>query len=129
MDVIGDFLTRIRNAGKAEHEKVDLPSSKVKVGIAEVLKQYGYIKDFRVVKVGVRSMMRVYLRYLDDGSHAIEQLRRVSTPGLRRYIHADKIPQVRSGYGISILSTNKGIVGNKEATEKKLGGEILCQVW
>lgn len=129
MDVIGDFLTRIRNAGKAEHEKVDLPSSKVKAGIAEILKAQGYIKDFRVVKVGVRSMMRIYLRYLDNGQHAIEQVRRVSTPGLRRYVASHKIPQVRSGYGISILSTNKGIVGNKEAAEKKLGGEILCQVW
>lgn len=129
MDVVGDFLTRIRNAGKAQHEKVDLPSSKVKVGIAEILKAQGYIKDFRVVKVGVRSMMRVYLRYLDDGSHAIEQIRRVSTPGLRRYVRHDKIPAVRSGYGIAIISTNKGIVGNKEALEKKLGGEVLCQVW
>ncbi len=129
MDVIGDFLTRIRNAGKAQHEKVDLPSSKVKVGIAEILKNSGFIKDFRVVKVGVRSMMRVYLRYLDNGQHAIEQIRRVSTPGIRRYVRSDKIPQVRQGYGISILSTNKGIFGNKEAAEKKLGGEVLCQVW
>ncbi len=129
MDVISDFLTRVRNAGQAKHEKVDVPSSKVKAGIAEILKDAGLIKDFRVVKVGVQSMMRIYLRYLDNGDHAIEELRRVSTPGRRVYVKCERIPKVRSGYGFSILSTNKGIISSKEAEEKKLGGELLCQVW
>lgn len=129
MDTVANFLTRIRNAGAASHEKVDLPSSNVKVGIAEILKSSGYIKDFKVVKVGVQSMMRVYLKYMDNGKHAIEQIRRVSTPGKRLYTAFDKIPKVRSGYGISILSTNKGIISNKDAAEKKVGGELLCEVW
>ncbi len=129
MDVLAELFTRIRNAGNANHEKVDIPSSKLKTGVVEVLKTFGFIKDFRIVKVGSKSMMRVYLRYLDSGSHAVTQIRRISRPGLRVYVGSDEIPKVRQGYGVSILSTNKGILSSKDAREKKLGGELLCQVW
>ena len=129
MDTIGEFLTRIRNAGLAKHEKVDVPSSNVRVGLATVLQDTGYIKSFKVVKDGRQGMMRIYLNYLDDGRHAITDVSRASRPGRRLYVRCQKIPNVRSGYGISILSTNKGIMGSKEATEKKLGGELICTIW
>ncbi|MDZ4661819.1 MAG: 30S ribosomal protein S8 [Pseudomonadota bacterium] len=129
MDVLAELFTRIRNAGKAQHEKVDIPSSKLKAGVVEVLKSFGFIKDFRVVKVGSKSMMRVYLRYLESGEHAVTQIRRVSRPGLRVYVGSGDIPKVRQGYGVSILSTNQGIISSKDARDKKLGGELLCQVW
>jgi small subunit ribosomal protein S8 len=129
MDTIGEFLTRIRNAGLAKHEKVDIPASKVRTGIATVLLENGYIKNFKVVKDGKQGIMRVYLAYLENGRHAITEVRRASRPGRRLYVQCEKIPNVRSGYGMSILSTSKGIMGSKEATEKKLGGELICTVY
>jgi len=129
MDTIGEFLTRIRNAGLAKHEKVDVPSSNVRVGLATVLRDTGFIKNFKVVKDGRQGIMRLYLRYNEDGRHAITEVSRASRPGRRLYVRCENIPSVRSGYGISILSTNKGIMGSKEATEKKLGGELICTIW
>ncbi len=129
MDTIGEFLTRVRNAGLARHEKVDVPSSKVRVGIAGVLKQGGYIRDFKVVKDGKQGMMRIYLRYLDDGRHAITTIERSSRPGRRLYVTCESIPNVRSGFGISVLSTSKGIMSGKKATESRLGGELVCTLW
>jgi small subunit ribosomal protein S8 len=129
MDTIGEFLTRVRNAGLAKHEKVDVPSSKVRVGIATVLKDCGYIRNFKVVKDGKQGMMRVYLAYSDDGRHAITEIQRASRPGRRHYVQCSNIPNVRSGFGMAVLSTSKGIMGSKEATEKKLGGELICTVY
>lgn len=129
MDTIGDFLTRIRNAGTAKHEKVDVPASNIRKGIASILKDFGYIKAFREAKDGKQGVMRVYLNYTSNGKPAIDTVKRVSTPGKRVYIKSDDIPQVRSGYGIAILSTSKGIMSGKEAAEKKLGGEYLLKVW
>ncbi len=129
MDTIGEFLTRIRNAGSAKHEKVDVPSSNMRVGIATVLRDAGFIKSFKVVKDGKQGMMRVYLRYDEKGRHVISNISRVSKPGRRVYVRCEEIPNVRSGYGISILSTSKGVMSNKEAVEKKLGGELICTVW
>lgn len=129
MDTIGEFLTRIRNAGLAKHEKVDIPASKLRVGIATVLRDSGYIRNFKVVKDGKQGMMRVYLQYNDDGRHAITDLNRASRPGRRLYVQCEKIPNVRSGFGMAILSTSKGVMGSKEAAEKKLGGELICTVW
>ena len=130
MDTISEFLTRIRNAGLAKHEKVDIPSSNVRVGLATVLRDTGYIRSFKVVKDGKQGMMRVYLKYVDEDSrHAIEAIDRRSRPGRRFYVQCTQIPNVRSGFGISILSTSSGIMGGKEATERKLGGELLCTVW
>ena len=129
MDKVAEFLTRIRNAGAAKHEKVDVPASKLRGGVAAVLKDAGYVKNFKVVKDGKQGMMRVYLAYKSDGSHAITSVRRSSRPGRRYYVSSDKIPSVRSGYGMAIISTSSGIMGSKEATEKGLGGEVLCTLY
>jgi small subunit ribosomal protein S8 len=129
MDTISEFLTRVRNAGLAKHEKVDVPSSNLRVGLATVLRDSGYIRNFKVVKDGKQGIMRIYLNYSDDGAHAISDLKRVSRPGRRLYVRCEQIPNVRSGYGMSILSTSKGIMGSTEATAKKLGGELLCTIW
>ncbi len=129
MDTIGDFLTRIRNAGTAKHEKVDIPSSGVRVGIANVLKDAGFIKNFRVVRDGKQGVMRIYLRYKDDGRHIITAVERRSRPGRRFYIPKDAIPSVRSGFGIAVLSTSKGVLSGKQAAEANVGGELICTVW
>jgi len=129
MDTISEFLTRVRNAGLAKHEKVDIPSSNVRVGLATVLRDTGYIKNFKVVKDGKQGIMRLYLRYNEEGKHVISDISRASRPGRRLYVRCAQIPSVRSGYGMSIVSTSKGLMGSKEATEKKLGGELVCTIW
>ena len=129
MDTIGQFLTSIRNAGAARLEKVDVPSSNMRVGIAKILQDEGYIRSFKVAKDSKQGVMRVYLRYDENGKHIISKIQRVSTPGRRFFSKAADIPFVRSGFGFSILSTNKGIVSSKQAKNLKLGGEILCEVW
>lgn len=129
MDTMAAFLTRIRNAGLAKHEKVDVPASNFRIGVATVLRDCGYIRNFKVVKDGKQGIMRVYLRYNDDGRHAIETINRVSRPGRRVYVQCAQIPNVRSGFGISVLSTSQGVMSGKQAAEKKLGGELLCTVW
>lgn len=129
MDTVAEFLTRIRNAGKAQHEKLDVPSSNMRVGIATILEKKGYIRSFKVVRDGKQGVMRIYLRYNQAGGHAIQNLERVSRPGCRVYVGANEIPRVRSGFGMAILSTSKGVMAGDEATEKKLGGELLCKIW
>jgi small subunit ribosomal protein S8 len=129
MDTIGNFLTRIRNAGMARHDKVDVPSSNIRVGIANVLQEAGFIRSFKVAKDDKQGIMRVYLKYTPKGEHVISTLRRVSTPGKRVYVKADKIPEVRSGFGVAVLSTNKGVMSGEDAAKSKVGGEVLCQVW
>lgn len=129
MDTIGNFLTRIRNAGMAKHEKVDIPSSLVRQGIAKVLQNQGYIRDFKVARDGKQGMMRVYLKYNEKGEPVIKHLSRVSRPSRRIYVKASEIPKVRSGYGLAILSTNKGILSGDEVTDNNVGGELLCKVW
>lgn len=129
MDTIAQFLTVIRNAGNARHEKVDLPASKVRAGVAQILANEGYIRSFKVAKDSKQGIMRVYLKYSENGEPAITALDRVSTPGRRLYVKATQIPKVRSGLGMCILSTSKGIMSDKQATEKNLGGELLCTVW
>ena len=125
MDTIGDFLTVIRNGVKAGHEKVDVPSSKMKEAIAEVLKKTG----FKVVKDGKQGVMRVYLNYNDNGQPKIIGIRRMSRPGRRYYVNSEKIPNVRSGYGLSVLSTSRGVMSGGEAKQLNVGGELLCLVW
>ena len=129
MDTIGNFLTRVRNAGMAKHEKVDLPNSNMRVGIAKVLKEAGYIRSYKVAKDGKQGVMRVYLRYDQSGSHSIKKIHRVSSPGKRIYVSAGEIPKVRSGFGLAILSTNRGILSGEEAAKQNVGGEIICKVW
>ena len=129
MDTVGDFLTRIRNAGMARHEKVDVPSSNLRKGIAKILMENGYIKNFREANDGKQGVMRVYLNYDARGNTVISKLQRVSTPGKRVYVKSSEIPQVRSGYGLAVISTSQGIMSGKEATQSKVGGEYLLKVW
>lgn len=129
MDTISQFLTLIRNAGAAKHEKVDMPASKVRAGIAQILVNEGFIRSFKVAKDSKQGIMRVYLKYDEAGAHAINSIDRVSRPGRRVYVKSDNIPSVRSGLGMTIVSTNKGIMSGKQATEQKLGGELLATIW
>ena len=129
MDTIGDLLTRIRNAGAFKHDKVDLPSSNLRSGIAEILQKEGYIRNFKVAKDGKQGMMRVYLKYDNEGAHVIQKVERVSKPSRRIYVNATSVPKVRSGYGLAIISTNKGILSGSEAQKQNVGGEVLCQIW
>ena len=129
MDRISDFCTRVRNAISARHVKVDIPHSKLQVGIAEQLKNYGYIQGYRVAQMGAQGMIRIYLKYKNEGAPAITRIERLSKPSRRSYVKARSVPSVCSGYGLVILSTSKGIVGGKEAKDLNVGGEILCQIW
>ena len=128
-DPIADMLTRIRNAGSARHETVDIPNSKMKKAIAEILLEEGYIKSFQLIDDGTQAVIRVTLKYLPGKEKAIQGLRRVSKPGLRVYAGADELPQVLRGLGIAIISTSKGIMTDKKARAQHVGGEVLAFVW
>ena len=128
-DPIADFLTRIRNACMANYERVDVPSSKIKMSIAKLLKEEGYISNYKLVKDKRQGILRVYLKYDDKNVPIIGGLERISKPSCRVYVKHDKIPQVLNGYGTAILSTSKGILTDREARKQKLGGELLCKVW
>ena len=128
-DPIADLLTRIRNASRAEHEKVDIPASKLKVRIAEILKDEGFIKNFRVLEDDKQGTLRVYLKYGTGNEKMISGLVRVSTPGRRVYVTHDKIPAILGGMGVVILSTSRGIMTGAHARKLNLGGEVLCYVW
>ncbi|PWU13782.1 MAG: 30S ribosomal protein S8 [Bdellovibrio sp.] len=129
MDKVGEFLTRIRNAGDARHEKVDIPSSKLRIGIADILEKQGFIRSYKVAKDSKQGIMRIYLKYDEGGHHAISSISRVSRPGRRVFVRAAEIPVVRSGLGTTILSTSQGLMSGIEAKQKNVGGEILCRVW
>lgn len=129
MDTVGDFLTVIRNGLAAKHDKVDIPASKLKAAIAEVLKTNNYISNYKVVKDGKQGVMRVYLSYKDNGEPKIQGLKRASRPGLRRYVGKDDVPNVMSGYGMTVLSTSKGVMSGGEARKQSVGGEVLCYIW
>jgi len=128
-DPIADMLTRVRNAQRASHELVNIPSSKLKINVAKVLKSEGYIKNFRIISDGQHSFIRVFLKYDKEGVAIIEGIKRVSKPGCRVYAGSDEIPKVLNGYGINILSTSKGLMTDNEARKVGVGGEILCAVW
>ena len=128
-DPVADMLTRIRNAGRARHAETALPSSKMKLAIARVLKEEGFIDDVNVEAAGGKAQLRIKLRYNDEGQLLIDGLRRVSRPSCRVYVGAEEIPKVRNGLGISVLSTNKGVMSDRIAREQRVGGEILCEVW
>ena len=128
-DPIADMLTRIRNAGSARHETVDVPNSKMKKAIAEILLEEGYIKSFQLIDDGTQGVIRVTLKYLPGKEKAIQGLRRVSKPGLRVYAGADELPQVLRGLGIAIISTSKGIMTDKKARAQHVGSEVLAFVW
>lgn len=128
-DPIADMLTRIRNAGTAKHETVDVPASKMKISIAQILLDEGYIKAFKVIEDGRQGVIKVTLKYTDSKAQVITGLRRVSKPGLRIYSNCKDMPKVMKGLGIAIVSTSKGIMTDKKAREMNVGGEILAFVW
>lgn len=127
-DPISDFLTRIRNASQAGHRLVDVPASKMKEGLADILKDQGFIEAYERVNEGPQGLIRMKLRYV-DGSPAMLGLRRVSRPGLRRYAGVTELPRVRNGLGIAVISTSHGLMTDKEARRRNVGGEVLCYVW
>ncbi|MDA8099140.1 MAG: 30S ribosomal protein S8 [Nitrospiraceae bacterium] len=128
-DPIADMLTRIRNASKAKLEKVDIPSSKLKLEIAKILKDEGFIKNLKMVKDRRQGVIRVYLKYTDEETPVIQGIRRISRPGNRVYVGNDRIPRVMGGLGTAILSTPKGVQTGKQAKKDNTGGEVLCHVW
>lgn len=128
-DVIADMLTRIRNANNAKHESVDIPASKVKKGIAEILLAEGYIKSFQIIDDGKQGIIRVTLKYLPNKGKVIQGLRRVSKPGLRIYSNCEDMPRVMNGMGVAIVSTSKGLMTDRQARKENVGGEILAFVW
>ena len=128
-DPIADFLTRIRNAHMANKHSVDIPCSNLKIRMLYVLKEEKFIRDYFLVKDSKQNVLRVFLKYDNDSRPVIQGIKKISTPGCRRYVPSDKIPRVLNGMGISILSTSKGVVSNKKAEALNVGGEVLCQVW
>ena len=128
-DPIADMLTRIRNANALRYEEVAMPSSNIKEGIAKILKDEGFVNDYTVTEENDKKTLTVFLRYSSSGERVITNLRRVSKPGLRVYCEADKIPSVRKGLGIAIVSTPNGLLTDKKARKANVGGEILAYVW
>ena len=128
-DPIADFLTRIRNANMAQHESVEVPASKMKKDIAEILKNEGIVRDVEYVDDNKQGIIRVFLKYGNDGQRVISGLKRISKPGLRSYVKADAVPKVLNGLGIAIISTSEGVVTDKVARAKKIGGEVIAYIW
>ena len=128
-DPIADLLTRIRNASRAEHEKVDIPASKLKVRITEILKEEGFIKNFRLIEDKKQGTLRVYLKYGPGNEKIISGLVRVSKPGRRVYVDKNKIPSILGGMGVAILSTSRGVMTDRAVRKQQLGGEVLAYVW
>jgi len=127
-DPIADFLTRIRNAIKAKKKMVDIPLSGMKKGLAEILKNKSFIRDYTIIEDNKQNLLRVFLSYV-DGESSITGLKKISTPGLRHYVGKDEIPRVLNGLGIAILSTSKGLLTDKQAKRDGVGGEVVCYIW
>jgi small subunit ribosomal protein S8 len=128
-DPIADMLTRIRNGIQSRHDRVELPSSKLKVEIARILKSEGFISNYKLVEDKVQPLLRVYLKYSEDGEPVIHGIERISRPGRRVYRNKQEIPRVLGGLGLAIVSTSKGVLSGTEAVKNGVGGEVLCQVW
>ena len=128
-DPIADFLTRIRNANSVHHEKVEIPASKLKKTMAQILKDEGMIKDFEYIEDGKQGILRVHLKYGPNKQKVITGLKRISRPGLRVYAKRDEVPRILGGLGIAIISTSQGVMTDKQARKRGLGGEVLCYVW
>jgi len=128
-DPLADMLTRIRNGGMASHQKVDIPCSNLKVAVATVLKEQGYIKNFKTIKEDPQDVLRVYLKYDDLNEPVIHEIKRVSTPGRRVYVGKDEIPPVKNGLGCAVLSTSRGVLNDNAARDAQVGGEVLFTVW
>lgn len=128
-DPIADMLTRIRNAVRVERPHVDLPLSKVKQGVAEVLKREGYIWDWEAIEAQPSGQLRLHLKYGPNGERVIRHIRRVSKPGRRVFSGATRLKPVLNGLGIFVISTSRGVISDREARQRKLGGEVLCEIW
>lgn len=128
-DPVADFLTRIRNGNMVMHETVEAPSSKIKVSIAEIMKEEGYIKDYEYIQDGKQGIIRVYLKYGPNKEKVITGIKRISKPGLRVYVKKDEIPKVLGGLGTAVISTSKGLMTDKNARKTGLGGEVVCYIW
>lgn len=128
-DPIADMLSRIRNANNARHKSVDIPCSNIKREIAKILLDEGYIKGYDVVEDDKQGIIKIDLKYSQDGERVISGLKRISKPGLRVYVKCDDVPRVLGGLGIAIISTSKGIITDKMARQNKVGGEVICYVW
>lgn len=128
-DPIADMLTRVRNAYAAKHQKVDVPISNIKLEIARILKEEGFINNYKVIGEGSRRNIRVYLRYGPRGEQVMSKVERVSKPGCRIYVNSTSIPKVLAGMGINIISTSRGVMTDRRARREKVGGEILCRIY
>lgn len=128
-DPIADLLTRVRNANDARHNTVEVPSSKVKKAVVEILLQEGYIKSVDEYNVGIVPMMKLTLKYGEGREKVIKGLKRISKPGLRVYCRSEEVPKVLNGLGIAVISTSKGVIADKEARNLGLGGEVICYIW
>ncbi|MCF8242191.1 MAG: 30S ribosomal protein S8 [Melioribacteraceae bacterium] len=127
-DPIADFLTRIRNAVGAKKKFVDIPSSNMKAGMAELLKQTKFIRDYNVIEDSKQNILRIHLQYL-NGQSSITGIKKISTPGLRNYVNKDQLPRVLNGLGIAIISTSKGLMTDHQARKEQVGGEVVCHIW
>jgi small subunit ribosomal protein S8 len=128
-DPISDMLTRLRNATTVRHDRTDVPASKMKLEIAKILKQEGFIRTFKLIEEGPQGLIRIYLKYAEDGEPAIHGIQRVSTPGRRIYRPSGDLPKVRNGLGVAVVSTNRGVVTDEQARSLRVGGEVLCEIW
>ncbi len=128
-DPIADMLTRIRNANMVRHEKLEIPASKIKKDIAEILKREGFVRDVEFIEDNKQGIIRIFLKYGANNERVITGLKRISKPGLRVYAKADEVPRVLNGLGIALVSTSQGVITDKEARQKQTGGEVLAYVW
>ena len=128
-DTIGDMLTRIRNGGKARFDKVDIPASRMKISLARIFKDEGFIKNYKVIKDNKQGILRVYLKYDDQNQPMIHRVERVSKPSRRVYAGCEELPKVQGGLGVAVISTSKGVMSDRQARKLGVGGEVLCRVW
>ena len=128
-DPIADYLTRIRNANMAKHDSVEIPASNIKKSISEILKREGFIRDYEVADDNKQGVIKVFLKYGPNGERVISGLKRMSKPGLRNYVGAEDLPKVLNGLGIAIVSTSAGVITDKEARQKNVGGEVIAYIW
>jgi small subunit ribosomal protein S8 len=128
-DPIADMLTRIRNAGGARFDKVDIPASRMKINLARILKEEGFIKNYKVIKDNRQGILRVYLRYGEHQTPLIQGLKRISKPGRRVYTGHAELPKVQGGLGVAVISTSQGVITDRQARKLNVGGEVLCEIW
>jgi len=128
-DPIADMLTRIRNAGQARFDKVDIPASRMKISLARIMKDEGFIKNYKLIKDNRQGVLRVYLKYSENQQPLIQGLRRISRPGRRVYAGHAELPEVQGGLGVAVVSTSQGVVTDRQARKLQVGGEVLCEIW